>query len=383
VIRVSHVITGLEIGGAELMLARLLHSQDRSKFVQEVVSLTTAGPVAQLLHQDGVNVEAVGGRRGSPDIRVIARIRAHLRRSRPDVVQTWLYHSNIAGGMAAKSLGVPLCWGVRQMRPDRTVSLSTRAAFRANALVSRVVPTLIICCSEAVAEDHERVGFPRGKMRVVPNGYDLATFKPDPSARRMVRDELGLETSVPLVGHFSRFDPQKGHRQVIGAASIVRRAHPGVHLVLAGPGVGLENAKLVELVEAAGASRFTHLLGQRTDMPRLTAALDVAVSGSTVGEGFPNSLAEAMGCGVSIVATDVPGTRELVGRNGILVQPRSSEALADGICRVLSLPLGKRIELGRSARARMEVSYGIATVARAYESIYEGLVEDVRHSRID
>src|SRR5579862_6740658 len=111
-IRVTHVITGLEIGGAELMLARLLHNQDRDRFEQDVVSLTTAGPVATMLHEDGIQVEALGGRRGAPDVRVVARVRAHLRRSQPNVVQTWLYHANIAGGIAARSLGVPVCWGV-------------------------------------------------------------------------------------------------------------------------------------------------------------------------------------------------------------------------------------------------------------------------------
>lgn len=369
--RIVHVITGLGAGGAEAMLHRLVRAQPGQ--VARVVSLMDVGPVGARIGALGIPVAALGMRRGHPEPSALPRLIRLLRRDGPDVVQTWMYHADLLGGIAARVLRIPVIWGVRQDRLFRDDKVLTRLTRRLCATLSPFVPDRIVCNSEAARRTHLAVGYQARKLVVVPNGFDLSRFKPDAEARAAVRRELGVPDGTPLVGMVARYHPHKDHRTFIAAAARVRGACPPARFLLCGDGMDRENAELAELLRRAGLRAAAHLLGRRDDVERILAALDVACLSSRT-ESFPNAVGEAMACGVPCVATDCGDVREIVGQAGRVVPVGDPDGMADAVLELLRLDGPAREALGAAARARVGTTYDIAVVAQRFREIQDQAV---------
>lgn len=373
-LKITHVITGLNTGGAEMSLLKLLTHTDRTAFEPQVISLTDIGPVGERLTAAGVRVRALGMRSGLPNPLAVHKLARWLRTDQPHVVQTWMYHADLIGGLAARWAGrLPVAWGIRQSNLEpRGNKRTTIWTARACARLSRWLPARIVCCAEAARRTHAGIGYSADRMVVIPNGFDLSQFRPDPAARLAVRRELGLADDALLVGLMARFDPQKDHRNFIAAAAHLHARLPDVQFVLCGQGVGWENAELAGWIEAAGIHRHCHLLGQRADMPRLMAALDISVL-SSFGEGFPTVVGEAMACAVPCVVTDVGDAAVLVGDTGKVVPPRDPAALAAACHGLIAAGPVERSRLGLTARQRVQQHYSLAAMVSRYEALYREL----------
>jgi glycosyltransferase involved in cell wall biosynthesis len=372
-IRVAHVITTLSTGGAEMMLYRLVRSMDRQRFLNSVISLSGGGAAAEMIREAGVAVKTLD-LRGRNGLRGLAGLVRELWSSRPDVVQTWMYHADLLGGLASLTVPrVPVVWNIRCGRLDRTFDRrSTIWISRLCAAASRMLPARILSCSQSACEVHAAAGYARPKMQVIPNGFDTVEFRPDAACRSALRKELGIAPGTLLIGLVARFDRAKDHATFFEAAARVGQQEPGVHFVLAGENVTRDNSVLAGWVDKAGIAGRCSLLGRRQDVARIMAALDIAVSSSVV-EGFPNAVGEAMACGVPCAATDAGDSRRLVGETGVLVPVRNPEALAAGILQLIAAGPATRLALGALARRRIQEHFSIASVARQYEQVYEEL----------
>jgi glycosyltransferase involved in cell wall biosynthesis len=375
-IRTVHLVTGLDIGGAERMLVRLVSRMDPASFENHVVSLLPAGPLRRPLDQHGIPVSSLSMRRGRPNPWAIVRLARLLADVRPHILQTWLYHADVLGTLAARLARVrTIVWNVRASNVDRshhgTLSALTR---RAAARLSRL-PSAVVVNSAAGRAAHEAIGYRPRQWVLIPNGIDCEEFAPVPAARRRLRRLLGVPESTPLVGLIARFHPMKDHETFVRAAGILCRSRPDVHFVLAGSGVNAANATLRQWLAAEGIADRVSLLGRCDDVAAIDAALDVAVMASSGGEGFPTAIAEAMACGVPCVATDVGDARMLVGDSGCVVPPRDAAALARGCQAVLGESPQVRQSRGLSARARILAEYDLARIALAYQQLYVSLVE--------
>lgn len=378
--RIVFIITGLATGGAETMLLKVLERLDRQRFSPHVISLTTPGDLAPRITALGIPVEAVGLKSGLPSPSGFFRLVHTLKRLNPDVVHTWMYHADLLGGLAARLAGVSAVgWCIRNSNLDRDkTKYSTRAVVSLCASISKWVPSRILSCSEKARQVHVMCGYAAEKMVVVPNGFDLTRFKPDGDARRRVRIELGLEADTPLVGLIGRFDPQKNHAGFFEAAGALHCHRPYVHFVLAGQGINSSNAALMLAISQQGVLANTHLLGLRSDMPKLMAALDVLCSSSSYGEAFPNVLGEAMACGVPCAVTDVGDSAYIVGDTGCAIAPGDMAGLAVALEMLLVLPPSEKAALGERARARVATYFEIGGVVRRYEDFYESMLANVR-----
>jgi glycosyltransferase involved in cell wall biosynthesis len=379
VVSVAHVITIIGVGGAEMMLSKILKHTTQQRFTHHVYSLVTpVGPLASRIEALGIPVTSMGMKRGSlPDPRAVLRLARLLREVRPNIVQTWMYHADLLGGAAAKLArpSMPVVWNVRQSNLDPALNRPrSLQVVRACARISSWLPDMIVCCSSEARRTHAAVGYNQSKLRVIPNGFDLAAFRPDPEARRAVRVELGLSDDVVVIGMVARFDPQKDHRNFIDAAALLLAKRPDVRFVLCGYNMSPDNATLAEWIDAAGVRPALHVLGPRHDIPRLTAALDIATL-SSAGEGFPNVLGEAMACGVPCVATDVGDAADMIGDTGYVVPSRNAGALARAWDEMLVADRAAREALGLRARQRIEERFSIRHVTRLYEEMYEAMVD--------
>ena len=375
-IRVVHVITGLEQGGAEATLCKLVRTLPADRYATHVVSLTNEGTLGRVIRQAGVSLEALGMRRGIPNPQKLFRLASLLRARQPDIVQTWMYHADLLGGVAAKMAGVAsIVWGIRQSDLDPSHSKRmTRMTARLCARLSSHVPDRIVSCSRHAMYLHMDMGYAPEKMLVIPNGFDLDIYRPDTVARSMLRAELGIDAGQPVVGMIARFDPQKDHRTFVEAAAKLLQIIPDAIFVLAGDGVDRNNHQLTSWIEAAGTRRRFILLGPRSDIPRVLNALDIATLSSAFGEGFPNVIGEAMACEVPCVVTDVGDSAELVGNTGRVAASRDPAALARAWSELLRLDTDARRTLGRAARARVQSNFQIDAVAARYAALYETLI---------
>lgn len=370
--KVTHLILCLGTGGAEMMLYRLLSRMDRSAFRAEVISLMGNGAVGDRIAELGVPVRTVGLRADLSNPYRAAGLAYWLRREPPDVIQTWMYHANFAGSLIAPLVvKAPIVWGIHHSNLDPAVEKRrTIWIARACGWMSRRLPARIICCSEATRIEHARLGYALEKMEVIPNGFDLSVFKPDPAARHAVRQELGIAETAPVIGHLGRFHKQKDHHNFLQAAGLLRERFPEARFVLCGSGVTWENPSLSAWIDEAGVRQRCRLLGLRGDTARLLASLDIVTSSSCVGEAFPLIIGEAMACGVPCVVTDVGDSAALVGDTGLVVPARSPHLLAEAWFRLLEMPSAQRRFLGERARLRVAANFELSRIADRYHAIY-------------
>jgi len=373
--KIVHIISGLNTGGAEVMLRELLRHSPRRDFEAQVISLSDVGPIGQSIRALGFKVSSLGMRPGAPDVGALWRLSRRLKRLQPDVVQTWLYHGDLVGGLAARLAGIEaILWGIHMSFLDAPQSKKTTlAVIKASALLSRWVPRSIVCCAQSALELHEQMGYDARKMQVIPNGFDLDEFAPDESARASVRDELKLPPDTPLVGLIGRFHPQKDHANFLQTASIMARSDSRTHFVLVGEDSEWSNGELARPIEDAGLKERFHLLGRRDDIPRLSAALDVLALSSAYGEAFPLVVGQAMACEIPCAVTDVGDSAALVGDAGRIVPPHDPQALAHAIRELLDLSPEARRTLGMAARARIQDHFPIQDIAARYHALYREL----------
>jgi glycosyltransferase involved in cell wall biosynthesis len=218
-------------------------------------------------------------------------------------------------------------------------------------------------------------------MVVIPNGFDVKSFKPDQIARRGLREELRLADDTPLIGQIGRFDPQKDYHNFIQAAALLRATHPETRFVLCGDGLTQENSQVRDWIEEAGLDSRVHLLGRRDDVARVHAALDVLTLCSAFGEGFPNVVGEAMASGVPCVVTDVGDSAMIVGDTGRVVPARDPGGLADAWRWMLGLGPEGRAQLGLAARERIVRNFELDSIVDRYQSFHEQMAEGYRSRR--
>jgi len=372
-LRVAFLITGLNGGGAETMLYHMLRFMDRERFEPVVISMMDRGKFGDPIEKMGIPVQTVGLKPGQVTPAAAWRIVKYLRAARPDVIQGWMYHANLAAQLARFFVRVPVCWCIQSSFLSFAAEKPlTRLAIRLTARMSRRAAK-VVYVSHVSRTQHEPLGFFVERGCVIPNGVDPALFVPSAEARRSVRGELGVPADALLIGLICRYHPQKDHPNFLRAAAILARKWPDVRFVLAGYDVNRQNPALMELVSALDLDSRIHMLGERNDMPRLTAALDIATSSSSYGEALALALAEAMACEVPCVVTDVGDSALLVGPTGVIVPPSDSEAFAGGLASLLSAGPEKRRELGKAARIRAAEGYSIQNIVRSYEALYESL----------
>jgi glycosyltransferase involved in cell wall biosynthesis len=377
---IAHLITGLETGGAERMLSRLVLRMDRDRFRSVVVSITNAGTVGPSFARAGIEVISLGVRQGAPHPFGLLRLAHMLRELRPDLLQTWLYHADFFGLMTKRLGAVPrLVWNLR----CSDIALShTAAAVRRMLSWCSAVPDAVIANSRAGQRFHEHIGYRPRRWEFIPNGFDTLEFSPDAEARARLRSELGIPEDAIVIGLPARYHPMKDHRIFLEAAALIAVERPEFRFLLVGPGVEPTNLALARAIAARGLLDRISLLGERHDMPSVYAALDIATLSSAWGEGFPNVLGEAMACGLPCAATECGDTRSLLGDAGLVVPRRDPKKLADAWGVLTAIGVEGRRSLGRQARARIVRYYDLGVVSARYEALYTEITRQGVPSRL-
>ncbi len=378
---VVHLITTLGQGGAERVLSQVVPRPDdtprradgRPTERHVVVSLADGGMFADVLLGAGVEVHGLGMRPGRDVVRGTLRLAALLRELRPGMVISWMYHASLldllARPLSGRSRRARMVWAVRGSLhtgtgPDSGLPFHTRLTIRLLALCSRR-PEAVVANSRTGRSHHIRIGYRPRRWIMLPNGCDTDEFHPDPVERRAVRAELGIGDDAVIAIAVARTHPQKDHPTLLEAARRAHREHPDLELVLVGTGTETLDAG----VDAPLALRV-HGLGERRDVARLLRGADLVVS-SSLTEGMPNALLEAMASGLIPVATDVGDCRSIIADAGQVVPTADPVALAAAIGRVAALTGPEGVTGGIRARERIIQHHDADLARREYRALWD------------
>ena len=362
--RIRHIIPTLDRGGAEKQLALLAAGLPRDEFDVHVCALTRGGPLESDLRAAGIPVTVIG-KRWKFDPRAYGQLERFIRQLQPRLVQTWLFAANSYGRMAARRAGVP-CIVASERCVDRWKVWHELAIDR---WLARNTARLVVN-STGVSDFYTEHGLPTEKFVVIPNGVE----PPPPSnlTREALLAELGLPAGSRLIGAVGRLWPQKRVKDLIWASDLLKVIRDDVHVLIIGDGP--QRQRLERYREVVRITDRVHFLGARNDVPRLMPHFDLLWLASSF-EGLPNSILEAMAAGVPVVASDIPGNRDLVvpGETGYLVPVGDRAALATRANELLDNPERARA-MGEAGRRRALDEFSVPRMIERFVKLYRELL---------
>lgn len=363
-ISIVFLVRSLEAGGAERQLIELVRNLDSSVFSPTVITFYPGALLeAELKSAPAVQLLSACKRGRWDTVAFVYRTWRMLRVLRPRIVHGYMYGANELAWMLGRAAGARVVWGVRASDMElRSYDWLTRVLFKTGAILSHHAD-LIISNSEAGRRHHLGLGYPRSNFITIPNGIDTEFFHKDVAAGARLRHECGFDAENLVIGLAARIDPMKDHATFLRAAAIAARESPRLRFIIVGAGAPARYAALRDLARQLGIDERVAWLGPRQDMPTTYSAMDIATSSSAFGEGFSNTLAEAMACEMPCAATDVGDARIVVGDTGSIVPARDPAALAQAWLALASEPPVCRAERGRRARERIVKNFGVAVLA--------------------
>ncbi|QYF91986.1 glycosyltransferase [Massilia sp. PAMC28688] len=368
---VLHIISGMKVGGAEMALQRLASHARGGRYEHVVASLSPGGAMRERFLDAGIEL-LVFDFKGAPLSSLLLLFRT-LRQRRPVIVQTWMYHADLIGGVVAKLAGVPhVIWGIRSTDVPGHGARALRLIRAACARLSRRVPSVIACVAEAARRTHVSLGYDDARMRVVPNGFGTDVLAGRAAARASLRGQLGLNADAIVIGCVGRFHPDKGQDIFVLASAVVAQALPGARFLMVGRDVTDANPELMAWIAESGAAERFYLLGERSDMQSCLAAMDVFCLASRT-EGFPNVVGEAMALQVPCVVTDAGDAALLVGDTAAVVPVADPPALGQALLELARMAPAQRSVSGQAARQRILAHYTMTRAGERFTAIYDEL----------
>lgn len=373
--KIVHIITGLNNGGAEGVLYRLVTNEKENEHI--VISMMDAGKYGPLLKEKKIKVYFLNLRRGTVTVSALMKLKKILKIEQPDIVQTWMSHADLIGGLIARLTGFKnIVWNIRHSKIEHTTSnFKTRAIISLSMFLSNALPKKIICCSHKTYEDYSNNGYRKDKMEVISNGYDFEQFNQNTKLRALTRKELNISENDILLGMVGRCDPAKNHIGLLEALKLVRKKIDFKFLLI-GRDLNINNELIIKEIEKLNLNDNIILLDQRKDIPAIMNALDLHVLSSSYGEGFPNVVAEAMACGTLCVSTDVGDASVIVDQYGWIVEPNKPELLADAILKAIELKkdVGIWNDMRNEAKHHITKSFNLSNMIEKYNSIWKKTV---------
>ena len=373
-IKIALIIRSLDHGGAERQLLALAKALDKTRFDVAILTFYSSGVLEKELDDCGIRLISLDkcGRWDLP--RFLSRLFCELRRLRPDVIHSYLDIPNVIAICAKPFCSRPaVLWGFRsgQLDLQKYDWLRRLGYFLERRLA--YFPDRIIVNSHAGRSYLMSRGYPGEKLVVIHNGFDTTQFRPNNEARLRIRHEWGIADEDILIGLVARFDPVKDHATFLRAASLVSQVKPDARFVCVGSGPEAYRQKLVEALDQPLLSGKIVWAGMRSDMADVYNALDINVS-SSISEGCPNVVGEAMASAVPCVVTDAGDAAMMVDDTGFVCSPQDPQALAASL---ISCIESDRISRGLRARRRIEENWNIWQLSQNTGRILLSLAPDI------
>jgi glycosyltransferase involved in cell wall biosynthesis len=358
------LIRSLFRGGTERQLVLLAKELSRAGANVQVAVFYEGGELQKELENARIPIVHLQKRGRWDLIGCLARLVKYVRREKPDVLVSHLTDANVLGALASPFIKpTKLVWEVRASEVPglRDGDWVARASFALSGGLSRV-PDLVVFNSRAGEKYHLNSGYRPRRTVVIHNGFDTSVFRPQPMARERLRTEWGVPAKTCLIGLVGRMDPIKGHELFLNAAGRLAAARSEVRFVLVGDGTGERERQLRALCDSLFLTDKVIWAGPRDDMPAVYSALDILTL-SSLAEGFPNAVGEAMACQTPCVVVSVGDAAALVGQAGGVVPPNDAASLCAGWIELMDYSAAEFSAMQTKARERIVQSFGIERLA--------------------
>lgn len=370
--KILHIVTGLNVGGAETMVSRLTASRASGALDVEIATLIPPGFTGRKMIAEGVTVHSLGMTGVMSGAMATLRLARLIRRAKPDLIMAWMHHAQLSATLAValSGLDIPVIWNVRHSLGagyDQEKPL-TRMILNVQARLSRS-PAAIIYNSRTAARQYRAIGFQPCKEEVIPNGFPLSDRPDRTTSRALLEQSFHIPEGKIIIGMVARAHPMKDAANLVTAFRILRSSAPMAHLLIVGQGMDEPTAEVARALSRMPRSSWT-LSGQRGDVAQWMGGLDILALPSAWGEGFPNVVGEAMANGVPCVGTRVGDTEWIIGATGRSVPVRNSAALAQALGELCRMTREERCVLGAAARQRVANLFAIDDIVRRYDALY-------------
>ena len=312
--KIVHIISSLNIGGAETALYRLIKNDKKNEHM--VLCLSRGGYYTNLIIKSGGSVESLNI--NAFNFFRILKILKIIHTTKPDVIQTWMYHADLIGGVLSRLLNYQnIFWNVRHAKLDRNSSkLLTIWIAKVCALLSNIVPKKIIYNSEGSKIFHESLGYSSNKSVVINNGFNLDEFLPDSKVKKNLRHLYNIGPATRIFLHVARWHEDKDHLTCFKALSkLPNESDRDWKIFFVGTGMSSINLELMNHLQAYNLLNNAILIGERSDISNFYNLADLTILTSRT-ESFPNVLAESMACSTPCVSSDVGNARNIISKNG-------------------------------------------------------------------
>lgn len=367
---IVHIIIGLNTGGAELMLKRLiLSSQKKNTFHHQVISLTDIGPVGKELESSGVKIYSLGMKSFFTIPLVYLKLKKILKETHPDIVQTWMYHADFLGGIAAKRVGIKkIIWGIRTT--DVTLGKSKLTILLRNlcAKFSYFIPDVMVCAAKISKKVHIEAGYDASKFVIIPNGFEMSEIDATFEDRILLRKKWNIENSDILIGSIGRFNHIKNQKLFIEMASRLVLQKNNLKFIMIGRDNDWKNQELIKWIDEYGLRNKMILLGQRNDINQCLNALDYFCLHSRT-EGFPNVLGEAMAMRVMPISLDVGDAAYILNGNQFIAEKPAD--LSELMLKALELDRDTKERVIEENYLRIKNNFSLDIIVERYEKLYQ------------
>lgn len=364
--KIVHIIIGLRVGGAELMLKRLIEGLNGEDGMQHsVISLTDLGLVGQQLQSAGINIKTLGMNTPLLVPSTFFKLRRELKKQKPDIVQTWMYHANFLGGLAAKSIGIDrVIWNIRNtsLHANGNLNLIFR---KSSALLSSSVPYEVIYVSHSAQKAHLKAGYTPNKGVVIENGFNTDIFLFNKESRDKYRSEMKLEFDDIAIFSVGRCVSEKDHPTFIKAICRASKSNSKIIGVLIGRDIDLESFGLSD-----NEKKNFIVLGERKDIAGLLSAADVFCLHS-ITEGFPNVLGEAMSVGLPCITTKAGDAELILSNKKYTVETGGFLSIAKLIIELSGYSVINRGVIGMNNREKILKDFSLETILNKYSDLYK------------
>ena len=371
--RIIYVINSLAIGGAEFSLLKLVNKLKSNNELIIISLLNNSSYISENIEKEGVKVICLGLNYKNFIIKFFKLI-GIFRKEKPDIVHTWLYMSDLIGGICAKIALVPrIYWGIHNTYLHRDkVPFLTRFVVNLNGFLSYFIPNKVISCSHLAIDIHRKKRYNKNKFIFIPNGVDLddANFYKKIDNSKLI-SELGIKEDDFVIGYIARYDVLKNHKGFLLACQKISKYHlnRNFKILLVGEGVKSENKEIQDLLIKYDLLENVILLGYRSDVSRIINILDISVLFSW-GEAFPNVIIESMIYSKPVLASDVGDCKFIIGDCGSIVESGNTEALAQELSNYINMDKNSLKELGEKAKNRVLTHFTMDIVAQNHLDCY-------------